>query len=94
MRARHRNSTAFTLIELLVVISIIALLIALLLPTLAQAREAANNVVCAANQKQINLATLIYAEDHDGSLPPGNDNGSPVKLWPGTLLPWTQDENI
>ena len=40
------------------------------------------------------LATLVYAEDHDGSLPPGNDNGSPVKLWPGTLLPWTQDENI
>ena len=92
MRHTSRHD-AFTLIELLVVISIIALLIALLLPTLAQAREAANNVACASNQKQMILATLVYAEDHDGSLPPGHDNRIPT-LWPGTLLPWTQDEDI
>ena len=81
---------AFTLIELLVVISIIALLIALLLPTLSHAREAANNVSCMANQKQISLGIVVYAEDHDGNLPPGwADNW----YWPYHLLPWMGGAN-
>jgi len=80
----------------LVVISIIAVIIALLLPALSQAREAAYNVICLANQSQIALAVLAYADDHDGSVPPGHDgnysgNG---KSWPGTLMPWTLNENI
>ena len=94
MRAGIRHKTAFTLIELLVVISIIALLIALLLPTLAQARASANNVVCAANQKQMALGIMHYTEDHDGSLPPGDDGGSPRYLWPETLIAWTGDPEI
>lgn len=54
---------AFTLIELLVVISIIALLIAILLPALGKARESARAVACATQFKQINMASIMYNND-------------------------------
>ena len=63
-----RRPTAFTLIELLVVISIIALLISILLPALKSARSAAKNSVCKSQQRQVNLAQLLYAEDFDGRM--------------------------
>ena len=59
---------AFTLIELLVVVAIIALLLAILVPSLSKARELAQEANCAHNMKQWGLAFLLYNEAH-GTLP-------------------------
>ncbi len=61
----------FTLIELLVVISIIALLLSILMPSLSRAREHARRAVCQGNLRQITLAALLWAEDNDGWSLPG-----------------------
>ncbi len=62
---------SFTLIELLVVISIIALLVAMLLPSLERGRKAANTILCASNLKQIGIAIYSYCTDNGDVLPPG-----------------------
>ncbi|MEM6334146.1 MAG: prepilin-type N-terminal cleavage/methylation domain-containing protein [Planctomycetota bacterium] len=70
MNLSRPQPRAFTLIELLVVISIIALLIAILLPALGAARESARGVACLANLRSLGLAGQLYANDHDEFLPP------------------------
>ncbi len=64
--AVRRTGGNFTLIELLIVISIIALLAALLLPVLNQARGRARSVRCAGNLKQFGVAVQLYADSHNG----------------------------
>lgn len=60
----------FTLVELLVVISIIALLLAVLLPSLGKAREAAQKVICATRIKELALFNFMYADNNKGRIPP------------------------
>lgn len=66
----RRRAACFTLIELLVVVAIIAVLAALLLPALREARDNAKRMVCVNNLRQIYLAMNAYAQDHDGYMPP------------------------
>jgi prepilin-type processing-associated H-X9-DG protein/prepilin-type N-terminal cleavage/methylation domain-containing protein len=63
-----KSKACFTLIELLVVVAIIAVLIALLLPSLNQARARAKDVVCMNQMKQSGLAFLMYANDYGGKV--------------------------
>lgn len=66
----------FTLIELLIVIAIIGILVSILLPSMAKAREKAYIAVEISNRKQLTVATMLYASNNDQKFPPrGNGNG-------------------
>lgn len=70
--AQNISARAFTLIELLVVIAIVALLISILLPSLAGAREAARTQVCGSNLHQLTLAAVNYSVDNKGRFNSGS----------------------
>lgn len=72
---------AFTLIELLVVIGIIALLIGILLPSLAKARETGRAVVCLANLRSITMICRSYADDYKGLSPALGQPYTDVPNW-------------
>jgi len=91
MRAR---STGFTLIELLVVISIIALLMAMLLPALARARESTLRTRCLGNTRQIGLLVGVYATDEREHIPAAINERLPMPegagINPGAGTYWFQ----
>ena len=68
-RIEQKSCLGFTLVELLVVISIIALLLSILLPSLNKAREMGKRVVCGGNMRQVGLAIRCYGNDYKGKLP-------------------------
>jgi prepilin-type N-terminal cleavage/methylation domain-containing protein len=87
-----KSRKAFTLTELLVVISIIALLMAIMLPALSKAREIAGRTVCATNLKNIWTATNMYAADWDDnvSIRHNQDEGK-KKKWFLRFYPYIGD---
>jgi prepilin-type N-terminal cleavage/methylation domain-containing protein len=90
--------TRFTLIELLVVIAIIAILAALLLPSLHRARLEARSTECKNNLKTLGAAAMFYADDYDGFLPPqGRQASGPKAYWFQKMGPhfgpWEVDES-
>ncbi len=84
--------TGFTLIELLVVIAIISILASILFPVFSRAREKGRQAACISNQKQIVLALLMYAEDYDELLPPGE----PIAglFWYDAIYAYTHNHQI
>lgn len=91
-----REKAGFTLIELLVVIAIIAILAALLLPVLAQAKEKGRQRFCVNSVRQQAFAAFMYADDFEDRLPPvacTNASGSEMD-WPQLLDPYLKSINI
>jgi prepilin-type processing-associated H-X9-DG protein/prepilin-type N-terminal cleavage/methylation domain-containing protein len=86
MKRRH----AFTLVELLVVIALLAVLAAILLPTLGQAKLSARRITCVNNLRQLGLASQMYWDDRDGDAfryMIGTTNGGTI-YWFGWIEPW------
>ncbi|MCR9119398.1 MAG: DUF1559 domain-containing protein, partial [bacterium] len=87
------TKTAFTLVELLVVIAILAVLIALLLPAVQMAREAARRMHCSNNAKQIALSMQSYHDIHH-ELPAGRRKTPTEHSWAPFLLPYMEEADL
>lgn len=86
---RKKLNNAFTLIELLVVISVCALLLSILVPTLSKVKRAARSLISANNQKQITNSVLCYSSDSNGRFP-----DSVAKVGKATRWNWRQPQTL
>lgn len=94
-KVKNLGQSGFTLIELLVVLVIISILVAILYPVFARARENARRASCASNLKQLTMAIQMYAQDNDGGLIPYDYNGTPTwnKLYVPTI-PYVKNDQV
>jgi prepilin-type N-terminal cleavage/methylation domain-containing protein/prepilin-type processing-associated H-X9-DG protein len=79
-----KERRGFTLIELLVVISVIAVLMAILMPSLSRAREQARSVACRSNLRQWGIASTMFAQENDDRLVAEYDEG----IWHSAIRPY------
>jgi prepilin-type N-terminal cleavage/methylation domain-containing protein len=91
LTCRKRPAGAFTLVELLVVIAIIGVLVALLLPAVQAAREAARRMQCGNNLKQLGLACHNFHDTFKALPPSRSDDGL---TWCGYLLPYIEQKAV
>lgn len=104
MNGKNVISKGFTLVELLVVISIIAILLAVLMPSLSKARELAVRIVCASNMKSTGTSMAMYISDNKSTLPPdymparaeGKENYDDLTtvFWQQKLIPYTKNGKV
>jgi len=102
-KCQRTKSFGFTLVELLVVIAIIGVLVALLLPAVQAAREAARRIQCANNLKQIGLAVHMFHDSYQQLPAAVLSQGDPGSVagrgrpgffaWPSFLLPYLEQQN-
>lgn len=103
-RPAFRGRAGFSLVELLIVIAIVAILGGLLFPVFAQAREKARQAACASNQRQLGMAFMQYAQDHDEVLPPyslgpgfhggGGYGGADGPRWADLVQPYLKSRGV
>jgi len=89
----NKQKNAFTLIELLVVVSIIALLVSILVPTLGKAKKQAQAAVCLNNLKQIGLGANFYAADNEEFVPRGSWDASGDIRWYELFMPYLSQQH-
>ncbi len=82
MYRTQSGSLGFTLIELLVVIAIIAMLIGILLPSLARARDASRVAVCMSKMRTLGQFTMVYADDNNEQMPRSQHSGFAHRVAP------------
>jgi len=87
-----RNAPGFTLVELLVVIAILAVLMYILSPVLAKAREKVRQTTCLSNQRQIAMAIVMEVKDVNERFPTSEEVWSAIKLKSDVLICPTSDE--
>jgi prepilin-type N-terminal cleavage/methylation domain-containing protein len=93
--AGHRSTPrGFTLVELLVVIGIIALLISILLPSLARARDSATTLKNLSNLRQLGVGIQFYKNENRGWYPTGSTEITPKLRWADVLLPYLKNREV
>ncbi len=93
---RHASRRGFTLIELLVVISIIALLIGILLPSLGSAKASARSAASLSNLKQLGTGLVLYTNSHRGQFPVHSSpsSTSPRTRWADYIFPYVDSPDV